>query len=199
MRTDTEDAVSRSVIALMRGVVYRDSHEPAWLALGRHGSAVRDHFAVLGVDVVVDETEGYAYLRSRPEDDDEEPLPRLVQRRALSYPVSLLLVLLRRRLAEFEATSGETRLVLTRQQLVDLLVTYLPAASNEARVVDQIDRHVAKVADLGFLHPLKGQDAWEVRRVIKAYVDAQALADFDARLRDHLGHGDADTEVAEDE
>jgi hypothetical protein len=192
MRTATEDAVSRAVIALMRGVVHRETQEQVWLTLGRHGAALRDHFAVIGVEVVVDDTEGYAYLRSRPEDEGEEPLPRLVQRRTLSYPVSLLLVLLRRRLAEFEATGGETRLILTREQLVDLLVTFLPSGSNEARLVDQIDRHVAKVVELGFLHPLRGQDVWEVRSVIKAYVDAQTLADFDARLQTYREAADGD-------
>jgi len=34
-------------------------------------------------------------------------LPRLVQRRALSFPVSLLLALLRKKLAEFDAGGGE--------------------------------------------------------------------------------------------
>ena len=91
MRSESELAVSTAVITLMRGVVYRESHEAVWQGLLRHGAPVRDHFATIGVDVVLDETEGYAYLRSR---DEEDALPRLVQRRSLSYPVSLLLVLL---------------------------------------------------------------------------------------------------------
>ncbi|MGH3563580.1 MAG: DUF4194 domain-containing protein, partial [Mycobacterium sp.] len=99
-----EHAVASAIIRLMRGVVYRESDEDTWLTLERLGAGVRDHFAAIGVDVVIDDAEGYAYLRSRPGDDGDEVLPRLIHRRALSYNVSLLLVLLRRRLVEFETT-----------------------------------------------------------------------------------------------
>ena len=68
---------------------------------------------MLGLELVLDEAEGYAFLRSRPEseDDGNSKLPRLVARRPLSFPVSLLLALLRKKLAEFDAGGGETRLV----------------------------------------------------------------------------------------
>lgn len=193
MSESDDTAVSTTIIKLMRGVVYRDGQPEEWRTLERHGAPVSDHFRVVGVDVVVDDVEGYAYLRSR--DDEEVDLPRLVNRRSLTFPVSLLLVLLRRRLAEFEATSSDTRLVLDRDQIVEMLTLFLPDSTNEARLVEQVDATIKKVHDLGFLKPMKAQQAqqsapgrhgqqkaWEVRRVLKAYVDAQTLDDFDARL-----------------
>lgn len=181
MRSEVEQATSVAVIQLMRGVVYQETHEAVWTTLLRHPAGVRDHFATIGVDVVVDEQEGYAYLRSR--DDEEQPLPRLVVRRTLSYPVSLLLVLLRKRLVEHEATSQEARLILTREQLADLVGLFLADTSDQARQVDQVDTTIKKVADLGFLRQLRNQkDTFEVRRVLKAYVDAQTLADFAGTL-----------------
>ena len=116
-----EHAVASAIIRLMQGVVYRESDEDTWLTLERLGAGVRHHFATIGVDVVVDDAEGYAYLRSRPEEDGDEALPRLVRRRALTYNVSLLLVLLRKRLVEFETTGGDGRLILTTDQIVELL------------------------------------------------------------------------------
>ena len=71
--------------------------------------------------MVIDDTEGYAYLQSHPEADGEEPLPRLVNRRTLTYNVSLLLVLLRKRLVEFETAGGDGKLVLSRDQIVEML------------------------------------------------------------------------------
>lgn len=184
MRTPEEYAVSTAAIQLMRGVVYRETHEAVWGSLSRHSGPLRDHFAVLGVELVVDDVEGYAYLRTR--EDDDEPLPRLINRRSLSYPVSLMLVLLRKRMVEFEATSSETRLVLNRDQLVELVSLFLPGSTNEARLLDQVDTTIRKVQELGFLRPLRGQrDLWEVRRILKAYVDAQTLADLDGRLADY--------------
>jgi hypothetical protein len=140
---------------------------------------------VLGLAVVIDEAEGYAYLRSKPEDPDE-PVPRLIPRHRLSLHVSLLLALLRKAVAEFDATSGEGRLVVTRERIVDDLRTFLADSTNEARTVDQIDRTITKVVDLGFLRPVPGSGAaWEVRRIIKAFVDAQWLGELDARLKEY--------------
>lgn len=143
--------------------------------------------AVIGLDLVLDEAEGYAFLRSKSEDDEIEAdkLPRLVARRPLSFPVSLLLVLLRKKLAEFDASGGDTRLVLSRDEIVDLIRVFLPDTSNEARLVDQIETHINKAVELGFLRRLKAISdpaGFEVRRILKAFVDAQWLADFDAQL-----------------
>lgn len=188
MRTPDEQATATAIIKLMRGVVYRESDEDSWLALARHEGAVRDHFATIGVEVVVDDAEGYAFLRSEEEHDDTDPLPRLVKRRSLTYHVSLLLVLLRKRLVEFETAGGEGKLVLSRDQIVDLLRLFLADSTNEARVVDSVDTTIRKAADLGFLRQLRGQsDHWEVRRILKAYVDAQTMSDFAGKLADYAG------------
>ncbi len=184
----SEPALPAAVIPLMKGVVYRDTHDRAWRSLLELTSQARDYVSVLGLEIVIDEAEGYAYCRQRPVDPDEtDPLPRLIPRRTLSFPVSLLLALLRKKLAELDARGGDTRLMLTREQIAEMIRVFLPAASNEARMVDQIDAHIGKCVDLGFLRQAKtdGQ-VYEVRRILKAFVDGQWLADFDARLGEYL-------------
>jgi len=186
----TEPDLSVAVTQLMKGVVYRDAHERAWGHLIQLQSQARDYVAVLGLEVVIDEAEGYAFLRQRPDDEDagpeRAPLPRLIPRRSLSFHVSLLLALLRKRLAEFDAQGGDTRLILTREQIVEMVRLFLPATSNEARLTDQIDSYLNKAAELGFLRQVKGSEpAYEVRRILKAFVDGQWLADFDRRLAEY--------------
>ena len=125
------------------------------------------------------------------EDDERaEKLPRLVARRPLSFPVSLLLALLRKKLAEFDAGGGhdvETgRLVPSRDDIVELIRVFLPDASNEARSMDRMGGDINKIVELGFLRRMRAQQgqrpAFEVRRILKSFVDAQWLAEFDARL-----------------
>lgn len=197
MRSAQEQAVAATVITLMREVVYREvaAHERIWETLQRHRAAVTDHFRAIGIDVVVDEGEGYAYLRTQEPEDGEDPLPRLVRRRSLTYNVSLLLVLLRRRMVEFESTGGDGKLVLTRDQILEMMRTFQASSSNEARVTEQIDRTIDQAATLGFLRELRGQSgAWEVRRILKAYVDAQTLSDFAAKLAAYAGKADSGRE-----
>lgn len=180
--------LSALVVPLLKGVVYQEADTGLWNALLGLQPRVRDYVAVLGLELMLDEAEGYAFLRSRPEVESEAAvkLPRLIVRRPLSFPVSLLLALLRKKLAEFDAGGGDTRLVLSRDEIVDLIRVFLPASSNEARLIDQVETHLNKVVELGFVRRMKaapGQAAmFEVRRILKAFVDAQWLAEFDARL-----------------
>lgn len=185
-------AADLSVLAinLLKGVLYREVDERLWASLLSLQARVRDYVAVLGLELVLDEAEGYAFLKSRPDPDGDEAgprLPRLVVRRPLSFQVSLLLALLRKKLAEFDAGGGDTRLVLARQDVVELVRVFLPDSSNEARLIDQIETHINKVVDLGFLRRLKPvsgttEPSYEVRRILKAFIDAHWLADFDGRL-----------------
>ena len=185
LRSSGPPPLTAAAVALMRGVVDRDHAERIWLDVVRLQNPLRDHVAVLGLDLVIDEAEGYAYLRSKPEDPDN-PLPRLVPRHRLSFPVSLMLAVLRKALAEFDAGAGEGRLVVSRDRLVDELRTFRPASTNEAKLVDEVDRSVRKVIELGFLRQLPGpMGAYEVRRILKAFVDAQWLGGFDARLAEY--------------
>ncbi len=178
-------ALSRVLIGLMKGVVYRESDAPLWQDLLALQARARDYVALLGLELILDEAEGHAFLRTRPLAEGEPELPRLVQRRALSFPVSLLLALLRKKLAEFDAGGGDTRLILTRDEVVELIRVFLPSGSNEAKLIDQVETHLNKIIELGFIRRLKapgGDQAYEVRRILKAFVDAQWLAEFDQRL-----------------
>jgi hypothetical protein len=232
--------LSAVTIPLLKGVIYQESDAALWNALINLQTRVRDYVAVLGLELVLDEAEGYAFLRSRTaEENDAGPgLPRLIARRPLSFPVSLLLALLRKKLAEFDAGGGDTRLILSRDEVADLIRVFLPESSNEARLVDQVETYLNRIIELGFLRRLtnspganlhakrpkgsgqgqpdmtnspganlhakrpkgsgQGQPdlnpaggaapMYEVRRILKAFVDAQWLAEFDQRLAEYRAH-----------
>jgi hypothetical protein len=202
------------VVPLLKGVLYRDDDATLWAALLTLQARVRDYVAVLGLTLALEEAEGYAYLRAVAQDDDmPTKLPRLIARRPLSFHVSLVLALLRKKLAEFDASGGDTRLILSRDAVVELVRVFLPAGSNESRLMDQMETHLNKIIELGFVRRLKPQASsvgrvgqvpmYEVRRILKAFVDAQWLSDLDARLAAYqaqLAKPDAgsDSEVSDD-
>jgi hypothetical protein len=179
--------LSLVVIQLMKGPLYRDSHERLWDPLLKLRSRVADYVGVLGLRLEVDESDGYSYLRSLPDGESEAPFPRLVVRHTLPFHVSLLLALLRKRLAEFDASSAEARLVLSRDRIVEMLRLYLPASGDEVKTSKAIDGHIRRVEDFGFLQRLRGSDEqFEVRRILRAFVDGQWLSDFDRRLAEYV-------------
>src|SRR6476619_1525851 len=111
---NAENCLGQLLVTLYQGVLYRETDAVLWQPLVDLQGRVREHCATLGLELILDEAEGYAYLRQRAPREGEPALPRLIQRRALSYPVSLILVLLRKKLAEYDAVGGDTLLVLSR-------------------------------------------------------------------------------------
>jgi hypothetical protein len=201
MTTDSaandQNRLGQLLVGLFQGVLYRDSDATMWQPLLDLQGRVRDYCATIGLELILDEAEGYAYLRQRPPVPGDPEFPRLVQRRQLSYPVSLILALLRKKLAEFDAVGGDTRLVIGREQITEQVRLFLPQTGNEARLLDRMDAHLNKVVELGFLHRLRGQEnQFEVKRILKAFVDAQWLNDFEQRLAQYATHAAADEEAS---
>ncbi len=191
--TPERHSLGHVLVPLMKGVVYKDADSQRWESLLTLQPRIQDHVAVLGLELILDEAEGYAFLRSKAVEEGDDDLPRLTVKRALSFPVSLLIALLRKRLVEFDVTGGDTRLVLSRAEIVDLLRLFLPDTSNEAKLIDQVDTHIKKVIDLGFLRKMKAgssgaekEERFEVKRIIRAFVDAQWLSEFDERLAEYV-------------
>ena len=105
------------------------------------------------------------------------------------------LQLSRRDRAEFDAASGDARLIMTRDDIADRVKLFLADGSNEARQRDRIDQHLQRLVELGFLQKLRGRDdAFEVRRILKAFVDAQWLSELNQRLADFRAYGAGEQE-----
>jgi hypothetical protein len=77
---------------------------------------------------------------------------------------------------------------------------FLPETTNQARLMDRVDAHINRLMEMGFLRRLRGTDhQYEVRRILKAFVDAQWLSELDQRLsvyREHAVGSDANVMAA---
>ncbi|TAL31287.1 MAG: DUF4194 domain-containing protein [Spirochaetes bacterium] len=196
---DLERDFSLIVISLLKGVTYAEDDPALWHKLMSRQSSVRDYVRTLGLELVIHEDEGYAWLKNAPW-AVESGLPVLAARRQLSYPVSLLLALLRRRLTEHDASSGDRRLIVSRDEIVEMMRTFLPPGSNEARIVDQIDAHLNKAIELGFIRRLKTENnKIEIRRILKAFIDAQWLHEFDRKLKEYVQRNLGNSEAGDEE
>lgn len=180
-------SASTAVILLMKGLFYKEENEKAWYELvGESFGTISDYFETIGAAVHVDEAEGYAYLRQRTFEEDEAALPKVIATRELGYKTSLLCVLLRKKITDFEMKSDDGRAVVSREELIEQITLFLPMRSNEVKLRRDIEQTIGKVEALGFLKKLKkGGDVYEIRRAIKAFVDAQWLGEFDRRLQEY--------------
>lgn len=176
-----------AIIILLKGVFYKKENEKAWAELTEGSFAsIKEYFEVIGLDLLIDEAEGYAYVKNKAIEEGEEVIPRLIQKRELSYKVSLLCVLLRKEIVEFDMQNENARVIISKEDIKKELLLYLPLKFNEVKISKEIDTLIKKVEDLGFLRRLKSDEiSYEVQRSLKSFVDASWLNDFDKKLKEY--------------
>ncbi|MBN2434112.1 MAG: DUF4194 domain-containing protein [Spirochaetes bacterium] len=183
---------SSVLVKLLKGVIYSVDNDKLWDELIKRQSAVRDYFKVLGLDVIIYEDEGFAWLKQTTAQEGVDEIPRLMPRRQLSFSVSLLLALLRKKLVEHDSSSGERRLIIGRDDLLEDTKTFYPQGTNEVRFKQRFDTSVNKIESMGFVRPIgDGGSSLEVCRIIKGFVDASWLAEFDTRLQEYVKYAGA--------
>ncbi|MDY6268948.1 MAG: DUF4194 domain-containing protein [Selenomonadaceae bacterium] len=184
--TNEEQSFSRAAIALLRGVVERGRDEALWQVIVGREEALRDYLGKLGLHLFIDRADEYAYLRQ----DESSGLPRLMARTQLSYALSLLLLLLRKKLGEYDAHEGDSRLILTTGEMTELLAPFFPAVTDQVRFADMAARQVQRAEELGFLRRMTGEDAsYEVLSLLRSFITAEWLQDFDERLKTYAAYG----------
>lgn len=173
-----------AIILLLKGLFYKTDNEKAFFELvhNSYGSIV-EYFSTIGLDVMIDENDGYAYLKNKTYEDEENMLPKVIQSRELSYKVSLLCVLLRKKIAQFESQFEDERAIISKEEIVSSILLFLDLKFNEIKITKEINATIKKVEELGFLKKLKvDDDAYEIKNSIKAFVDTSWLEEFDAKL-----------------
>ena len=179
-----QPSISPIIIHLLKGILFRNQQPLLWNDLLALQTQILDYVKVLGLDLKIDDSEGYAWLvQVVPDEEESNQLPRLIARRPLSYPMSLLCVLLRKKMAEADASGAETRVIVSRQDIINDMLVFMPEKSNEAQITASINATINKVAELGFLRKLKNDnESLEIQRIISALVDADWTADFKEKL-----------------
>ena len=173
-------------VRLMQGVLYAED-EPAWEILLSYESDLVDYFARVGLSVVIDRTEGLAYLRQFGDEERSggyERLPRLFRRTPLGYDATLLCVLLREEYRRFEDEDLENeRCVVDLDTLLDGWKSFFPTESDEVQLRKRLHAMLKKLEELKFVAKFESEDdEWEIRKILKARLPLEELE----LLRDRL-------------
>lgn len=174
------------ILKLLQGVLYQDDKQ--WELLMANTRPVEQHFSAIGLRLLIDEAEGYAYLVQPEQEDDAQPLPRLMRRTRLGYEATLLTVLLREELQRADMNQPSARLVLSKAQIYTLMALFFQEEMDVTRLNRRLDSVINQVVRAGFLRPFRSaseEEVYEVRRIIKARVPADKLAEIRDRLLAH--------------
>jgi len=177
----------RAIILLLKGIFYKKDDERAFYEMLQNSrGAIEEYLETIGLELMVQEDDGYAYLQNIIYEEEADALPKLIPNRQLSYKVSLLCVLLREKIALFESQSDDERLVITKEDIISQLLLFFDFKYNEVKLEKDVEATIKKVEDLGFLKQLKSEEiSYEIQASLKSFVSAKWLHDFDKKLQEY--------------
>lgn len=176
-------------IKLLKGPV-EYLEKASWEKLVQYKTELSSFLLQLGLTLVLDEQDGYAYVRHSASGDDNEGIS-WIQRRSITYEESIMLVLLRDMMAEFEVGEVTTReLVKKRREIKEYAELFFKENASRVKMLKEIDRLIDKTEENGFLERSENNDIadeqkFRIKKVIKARVDNEVLEDFKQQLSDH--------------
>jgi Domain of unknown function (DUF4194) len=178
------------LIKLLQSIVY-DDDKATWNDIMAFQHQIRTHFAVMGIELILNEQEGFAYL-SQPDQIEGEPaqVPRLVRRMPISYEVTLLCVVLREALEEFDIKNTDARkLFLTNKDIKDRIELFFGDRTDKVKLLERLDNYINTAGSLGFLKEIEVRShdtqnkTYEVRRVLKSKINNAKLEEIRAKMQ----------------
>lgn len=182
MSDERIEPYAAAVRKLLKGVVYHDD-VVAWQQIRDYEYPIREYLGKIGLGMHLDEIGSFAYLYDDSRDDDnQDALPALTSRRNLSFPDTLLLVLLRERLEEHEMRDLDgARLILSDEDLLDMVQVFMQDYGDARRIETNTITSINRLARYGFLTK-RNDGRYTVRPLLRAKIDADELEGIKTRL-----------------
>lgn len=182
---------AKAVVKLLQGPVFEDQPD-LWNEITQYQVELAKYFEKIAIELIIDKRDRYAYLKQIELDDSGSTIG-LIRRMPLTYELTLVCVLLREWLQEFESDDLETaNLYITAKQFRDRLEMFFKERTNELKFVKELNKHLESCEKMGFLKIVhkntlnSDEDRYEVKRIIKARITNEELARFKQILEDEL-------------
>ena len=197
-------------VKLLQGPLYRTGVDDVnWKTLTTWLSEINNYFEKIGLIVLVNQGDGYAYLSQLDDfkareamngfedvddedmhkDSEGEKIPRLIKKMPMTVELSMLCVLLREALDRAEGDDS-SELVLKESEIKDMIVPYLKTMSDQTKIMKRLDEYISQLIKLTFIREINENEnaaagkerEFEIRRIIKSRISPTFLEEFKKRL-----------------
>lgn len=177
-----------AVVRLLKGPV-EHTDTKIWEAILNYQSDIQKYLSHIGLELIVKRDEGFAYVKQLV--DDEGKTIGLVPRQQLGFEISVILIILRQMLEEFDSNLDElyaTERFVSADELKERIELFLPERFNRVKLLNEIDAYLNRIVNLGFLKVVKRDNVnlYQIHRVIKEKVTLDQLQDFKNKLREYV-------------
>jgi len=180
---------SKAIVRLLnKGTVERNN--TVWDDIVTYQTEIHDYISVIGLELIIKKDEGFAFIKQRTMDDGSTL--NLVSRRQIGFETSIVLVVLRYILEEFDNNPIETQSFekyITNTEIKDEVEMFLPEKYNKVKFIKELNKYIDTARDLGFLIEKSRKDdeiRYQIHRIIKEKVTLDDLQDFKNKLQEIL-------------
>ena len=137
----------------------------------------------------MNEKDGFAFLTQSEQENETASIPRLIKRIPLSYEVTLLLVILRESLEEFDVKNIDmSKCFISDTEIKEKIGIMFKEKANKVRLLDKFNTYINQAVNLGFLKEVVSGEGredlrrYEIRRVIRAKINNEKLEEIKERI-----------------
>lgn len=178
---------SKAMVKLLKGVVERTSN--VWEDIIHYQSEIQEYISQIGLELIVKKDDGFAFVKQF--EDSEGKTLGLVQRRQIGFETSIVLIVLRQILEEFDSnpTQLATEKFITDTEIKDELELFLQEGYNKLKFKKDLDNYIKKVAELGYLNEISKKESetkYQIHRIIKEKITLDILQEFKIKLQEYV-------------
>lgn len=178
----------RTVVRLLKGPV-EVTDTNAWEDILNYQSEINKYLMNIGIEMIVKRDEGFAYIKQIV--DDEDRTTGLIPRQQLGFEISVILIILRQMLEEFDSNMDElysTECFVRADDLKERIEIFLPERFNRVKLLSEIDTYITRLVSLGYLKLIKRDNVntYQIHRIIKEKVTLDKLQEFKDKLQEYV-------------
>lgn len=178
---------SKAIVRLLKSTVERTSN--VWEDIINYQHEIQEYIGQIGLELIVKKDEGFAFVKQL--EDNEGNTLGLVTRRQIGFETSIVLVVLRQSLEEFDSnpTQLATEKFITDSEIKDELELFLQERYNKLKFQKDLDSYIKRVAELGYLKEISKKDnetKYQIHRIIKEKITLDILQDFKTKLQEYV-------------
>lgn len=178
---------SKAIVKLLKGVVERSSI--VWDDIINYQIEIQEYISKIGLELIVKKDDGFAFVKQF--EDNEGKTLGLVQRRQIGFETSIVLVVLRQSLEEFDSnpTQLATEKFITDAEIKDELELFLQEGYNKLKFQNDLNSYIKRVVELGYLKEISKKDnetKYQIHRIIKEKITPDILQEFKTKLQEYV-------------
>lgn len=180
---------SKATAKLLKGKVNKT--DKLWNDVVLYQNDINDYINTIGLELILKEDDGYAFVRQFEIDGDGNTIG-LVSRRRIGFETSVVLVILRQIIEDFENNPIEfmgTEKYISKEELKEEVEMFLPEKYNKVQFLNDLDSYIKKIEDLGYLKEVLDnaeETKYHVHKIVKEKVTIDILIEFKNKLEAYV-------------